>query len=174
MGKNAGTRGNSVIPRLDAYLALGVVLVIGTALVALPSGSARAAVAVQDSANGAPGRVPAFHSAPPAKPLPDPLPSSEFSDAFTRNTYAMAAKVRNVFYQEPCYCYCDKEVGHHSLYDCFATTHASFCGVCRYEAVFTYEQTRKGHTPAQIRKEIIAGDWKNIDPMPYASLKDIR
>jgi hypothetical protein len=86
----------------------------------------------------------------------------------------MAGKVRNVLYQQPCYCYCDRNEGHHSLYDCFLTDHASSCSTCRMEAIFAYEQTRKGETAAQIRKEIIAGDWHKLNPQDYSTPKDVR
>ncbi|MGB8673522.1 MAG: hypothetical protein WCD27_04135 [Candidatus Acidiferrales bacterium] len=29
--------------------------------------------------------------------------------------------------------------------------------------MFTYQQAEFGKTPAEIRKAIIAGDWKNVD-----------
>jgi len=31
------------------------------------------------------------------------------------------------------------------------------------EAVYAYEQTKKGQTPAQIRAGIERGEWQNID-----------
>ena len=86
----------------------------------------------------------------------------------------MAAKVKNVLYQEPCFCGCDANDGHHSLYDCFATDHGASCNTCRMEAIFSYEQTRKGLTPERIRKEIIDGEWKKVDLREYATLKDVR
>ena len=118
--------------------------------------------------------IPAFHDAPPKEPLPDPVPPSQFTDQLSKTAYAMAAKVRNVLYQEPCYCYCDRNDGHHSLYDCFLTTHASGCNTCRMEGIFAYEQTQKGESAAQIRKEIIAGDWRKLKPEDYSMPKDVR
>jgi len=128
------------------------------------------------TSNGAPQakRIPAFHSAPPPKPLGNTLDPKQFNDVSTQNAYAMAAKVKNVLYQEPCFCGCDANDGHHSLYDCFATDHGASCDTCRMEAIFSYEQTRKGRTAMQIRKEIIDGEWKKVDLSQYATPKEIR
>jgi hypothetical protein len=41
------------------------------------------------------------------------------------------------------------------------------------EAIFAYEQTRKGESAVQIRKEIIAGNWRKLNPQDYATPKDI-
>ncbi len=118
--------------------------------------------------------VPAYHTAPPKSPLPDPVSPERYTDPVSKNSYEMAGKVREVLYQQPCYCYCDRNDGHHSLYDCFLSDHASACNTCRMEAIFAYEQTRKGETAAQIRKEIIAGDWRKLNPQDYMTPKEIR
>jgi hypothetical protein len=31
------------------------------------------------------------------------------------------------------------------------------------EAVFSYQQTKKGRTPSQIRAQIERGEWMNVD-----------
>lgn len=112
-------------------------------------------------------RIPAFHPTPPKEALGPTLDPVQFKDPVVHNSYAMAGKVRNVLYQQPCYCFCDQNDGHHSLYDCFATLHASICNACMAEGVFTYEQTRKGWSPAKIRAAIIRGDWRNVDLTAY-------
>jgi hypothetical protein len=119
-------------------------------------------------------KIPAFHSAPPAKRLADTLDPKQFKDVSTQNAYAMAAKTKNVLFQQPCFCFCDTNDGHHSLYDCFVSDHAASCNICRMEGIYAYEQTRKGQTPAQIRKEILNDQWKKIDLRDYATLKDVR
>ena len=128
------------------------------------------------SSNGAPQakRIPAFHSAPPSKPLGNTMDPKQFNDGSTQNAYAMAAKVKNVLYQEPCFCGCDANDGHRSLYDCFATDHGAACDTCRMEAIYSYEQTRKGRTATQIRKQIIDGEWKKVDLSQYATPKEVR
>jgi hypothetical protein len=79
----------------------------------------------------------------------------------------VAAKVKKVLYQQPCYCHCDKSKGHTSLLDCFASQHGSGCGTCIYEDFYSYEQSNKGKTAAQIREGIIKGEWKTVDVMKY-------
>jgi hypothetical protein len=81
--------------------------------------------------------------------------------------YALAAKVRPVLYQQPCYCYCDRHEGHKSLLDCFVGTHGTICDICQKEAVLSYQLTQKGKTPAQIRAAIVHGDWRAVDLNPY-------
>jgi len=119
-------------------------------------------------------KIPAFHSASATAKLPATMDPKQFNDVATQNSYAMAAKVKSVFYQQPCFCYCDANDGHHSLLDCFVTDHAASCNICRMEGIFAYEQTRKGQMAAQIRKEIINDEWKKVDLNQYATLKDIR
>jgi hypothetical protein len=113
------------------------------------------------------GDVPAYHANPSKEPLPDTLDPSRFSDVQTQNVYALAAKVKGVLYQQPCYCHCDKDIGHTSLLSCYTDRHASVCALCQKEAVLAYTESRKGKTAAQIRKEIIDGKWKEVDLSPY-------
>jgi hypothetical protein len=75
--------------------------------------------------------------------------------------------VKKVLYQQPCYCHCDRSQGHGSLLDCFVSRHGSGCDVCQREAFYSYEQTRKGKTPAQIREGIMQGEWQKMDIAKY-------
>lgn len=109
------------------------------------------------------GDSPAYHTALPKGPLPPTLNPSQFSDPRVQAAYTMAAKVRGVLYQQPCYCHCDQEIGHHSLLDCFAGDHASICETCMMEGVYAYRQTKAGKTPGQIRAAIKRGEWKNVN-----------
>jgi hypothetical protein len=111
--------------------------------------------------------IPSYHAYALKPPFPATVDPKQFPDALNRNVYALAAKVKAVLYQQPCYCYCDRSVGHKSLLDCFASEHGSQCDICQKEAVLAYQQTQKGKTPAQIRAAIIRGDWKSIDMKPY-------
>jgi len=133
-------------------------------IVLLPSGarSSRAQTAAQSQEP-----VPDYHPQPPAGALPDTMDPAQFENPVVKNAYALAAKVKKVLYQQPCYCYCDRSVGHKSLLDCFASEHGSQCDICQKEAVLAYQQTLKGKTPAQIRAAIIRGDWKSVDMKPY-------
>lgn len=111
--------------------------------------------------------IPSYHAYVLKPPIPDTLDPKQFPDALNRNVYALAAKIKPVLYQQPCYCYCDRSVGHKSLLDCYASAHGSQCDICQRETVLAYQQTQRGKTPAQIRAAIIRGDWKSVDMKPY-------
>lgn len=111
--------------------------------------------------------VPAFHAAPPTESLPRTMEASLFTDKLVFNAYVVAGRVKKVLYQEPCYCHCDKSQGHRSLLDCFLSRHGSGCDICMKEAFYSYEQTRKGKTPAEIREGIVRGDWQKVDLAKY-------
>jgi hypothetical protein len=119
--------------------------------------------------------IPAFHSAPPKGSLPPLLPEDQRTGIyFTRHyqtvAYQMAAAVPTVIYQQPCFCWCSRAMGHKSLYSCFQDSHGATCTVCMSEAAFAYQQTRLGKTPAEIRAAIIKGDWKAMT-LPGLSLE---
>lgn len=112
--------------------------------------------------------VPAFNATAPSKPLPpilsgDQLTGIYFSHQYQVVAYEMAAKIPAVVHQQPCYCRCDREMGHNSLHSCFEGTHGAVCSTCMREAVYTYQQTKKGRTPAQIRAGIERGEWQTVD-----------
>ena len=111
--------------------------------------------------------VPAYHATPPQGPLPATLDPKLFPDAVNQNVYALAAKIKKVLYQQPCYCHCDREVGHKSLLDCYVDKHASVCATCKMEAVFAYQESKKGKTASEIRDEIMAGKWRTVDLSSY-------
>src|ERR1017187_3308809 len=53
--------------------------------------------------------IPSYHAYAPKPPLPATLNPKEFvGDALNQNVYGMAAKIRPVLYQQPCFCYCDR------------------------------------------------------------------
>ena len=113
--------------------------------------------------------TPAFHAEPPTGTLPATMEASIYSDNIEIfNAYSVAGRVKKVLYQQPCYCHCDRSQGHGSLLDCFVSRHGSGCDICIKEAFYSYEQTRKGKTPAQIREGILRGDWKKVDTAKYA------
>jgi hypothetical protein len=112
--------------------------------------------------------IPAYNAAPPSRPLPALLAGSQltgpyFTYAYQATVYKMAAKIPAVLHQQPCYCRCDREAGHNSLHSCFESIHGAACSTCMREAVYSYQQTKKGKTPAQIRAGIERGEWKDID-----------
>jgi len=112
--------------------------------------------------------VPAYNAKAPVKPLPPVLSGKQltgiyFSHPYQVTAYKMAAKIPGVLHQQPCYCHCDRAMGHNSLHSCFEGTHGAACSTCMREAVYAYEQTQKGQTPAQIRAGIERGEWQNVD-----------
>jgi hypothetical protein len=112
--------------------------------------------------------VPAFHAEAPRGQIPETLSPSEFTDIVVQNAYVLAARVKKILYQQPCYCHCDRSQGHTSLLDCFASKHGSNCGVCMREAIYSYEQSHKGKTATQIRAGIERGEWREVDMSKYA------
>jgi hypothetical protein len=124
-----------------------------------------------DMSGAADQGIPSYHAHALTPPIPATLDPNQFPDALNRNVYALAAKIKPVLYQQPCYCYCDRHVGHKSLLDCYASTHGSQCDICQREAVLAYQLTQKKKTPAQIRAAIILGDWKSVDMTPYTTAK---
>jgi len=113
--------------------------------------------------------MPAYHDKASKDPLPATLDPSIFPDVLNQNVYAIAAKEKKILYQQPCYCRCDREVGHKSLLDCYVDRHASVCATCKMEAVFAYQEMKNGKTAAQIRQEIIDGKWRSLDLSSYGA-----
>ncbi|HKM65925.1 MAG TPA: CYCXC family (seleno)protein [Candidatus Acidoferrum sp.] len=112
--------------------------------------------------------TPAFHAQAPTDALPPTMEPALFTDTLTFNAYVIASRVKKILYQQPCYCHCDRSQGHGSLLDCFVGRHGSGCDICQKEDFYSYEQTRNGKTPAQIRAGIMHGDWQNVDTTKYA------
>ncbi len=141
-----------------------ILFVAALSVVLLPTvGQLRAA----GSATQAEEPVPAHHAQAPNGELPATLDPARFDNPVVKNAYAAAAKVKRVLYQEPCYCHCDRSQGHGSLLDCFTSTHGSMCNICMGEALYSYEQTRKGKTAVQIRDGIQKGEWQRVDTAKY-------
>jgi hypothetical protein len=138
--------------------------ILCAAALGMAIGAPRAASQLAQSAEEA---VPAFHNEPPQGQLPETLSPSQFTDAVVQNVYTLAARVKKILYQQPCYCHCDRSQGHTSLLDCFASKHGSGCGVCMREAIYSYEQSHKGKTAAQIRAGIERGEWQQVDMSKY-------
>jgi len=124
-------------------------------------------------AGGAPpaDEVPPYHNKAPRKELPPTLDPLRFPDGITQNAYAMAGKIKEVLYQQPCYCHCDREYGHASLLECFTGTHAAVCNICKMEAIYAYNETARKKTAAQIREGIINGEALKIDLAKYREYK---
>jgi hypothetical protein len=122
-------------------------------------------------------QVPHFN-APPAKTekLPpiltvDQLGGMNARYPYQTHAYELAAKIPKVLYQQPCYCYCDRGMGHTSLHSCFSGTHGAECGTCLKELYYTYTMNKQGKTARQIREGIVKGDWKQVDLQTAASIE---
>jgi hypothetical protein len=120
--------------------------------------------------------VPHFNAAPLASgKLPpiltkDQLWGDNARYAYQIHAYELAAKIPKVIYQQPCYCYCDRGMGHTSLHSCFSGTHGAQCGTCMQELYYAYSMNKQGKTAKQIREGIIKGEWKAVDLNSAASI----
>jgi len=121
-------------------------------------------------------RVPAFHATAPANGanLPPILGREKLwgdndQYPFQSHSYELASKIDKVLYQQPCYCYCDR-MGHKSLRSCFESTHGAQCSTCMKEVYYSDQMSKQHKTATQIRKGIIAGEWKQIDLNSAASI----
>lgn len=86
-----------------------------------------------------------------------PTLSPAMFEGAVRAAYQVAQEMPETLAQLPCYCYCDKSVGHKSLHSCFIDDHGSKCGVCINSALTAYKlQKEKKLNPSQIREKIIA------------------
>jgi len=114
--------------------------------------------------------VPAYHAAAPVKGATLPpimsgtqLTGPNFTHPWQIAVYKMAAKDARVLYQLPCYCRCDKGLGHQSLRSCFEGTHGAECSTCAKEGVYAYRMTMQGKTVKQIRDGIANKEYQSID-----------
>jgi hypothetical protein len=114
--------------------------------------------------------VPAYHTAPPASAaaLPPVMSGAQLSGPYftypwQTEVYREAAKIPRVLYQLPCYCRCDKALGHKSLHSCFEGTHGAICSTCAKEGAYAYQMTKLGKTPQQIRDGIERQEYQQVD-----------
>jgi hypothetical protein len=91
------------------------------------------------------------------------LTGENFRYPWQVHVYLEAAKMGNVLYQLPCYCRCDRALGHTSLRSCYEGLHGTECSTCAKEAFFTASQLKQGKTVAQIRAAINHHEYESID-----------
>jgi hypothetical protein len=143
-------------------LALAVVAVGISAVVWLrQSGSNRTrsndeVVAQQQPAILPAPEIPAHYTSPPSRDsLAPTLPPQEFFGK-AKEAYSAARAIPQTLAQLPCYCHCDRGMGHKSLHSCFEDDHAAHCAVCVDEALLAYRLEKEEKlTPAQVREVII-------------------
>jgi hypothetical protein len=114
--------------------------------------------------------VPAYHAAPPpsATTMPALLSGKQlegplFQYPWQKKVYEDAAKVSKVIYQLPCYCRCDRALGHASLHSCFEGLHGAECTTCAQEGFYAYQMSLKGKTVKQIRDGVMRKEFASID-----------
>jgi hypothetical protein len=114
--------------------------------------------------------VPAYHASAPLKVAALPpilsgakLTGENFRFPWQVHVYQQVAKVGNVVYQLPCYCRCDRALGHTSLRSCFENAHGTECSTCAKEGFFAYRETKAGKSPAEIRAAIARREYESID-----------
>jgi hypothetical protein len=101
-------------------------------------------------------RVPAhYEKAPPLEALGPVLPSAQFTGK-TRQAYEAVKEIPITIAQLPCYCHCDRGMGHKSLHSCYEDDHAAHCAICVDEALMAYRLQKEGRSAAEIREQIIA------------------
>jgi hypothetical protein len=113
--------------------------------------------------------IPAYHPSAPLKvsALPPILAGAKlhgenFRFPWQVHVYQQAVRIGNVLYQLPCYCRCDRALGHTSLRSCYEGLHGTECSTCAKEAFFAYRETKAGKTPAQIRAEINRHAYESV------------
>src|ERR1700735_54381 len=114
--------------------------------------------------------TPAYHAQGPEKgqELPPILSGNQLTGQFFREkwqgeVYKEAAQIPTVLYQLPCYCRCDRALGHTSLHSCFEGTHGAICATCAAEGAYAWRMTKQGRTPEQIRAGIERKEYESID-----------
>ena len=109
---------------------------------------------VPGSISAAAPLVPAHYQSPPSS-LPPTLAPERFPGK-TRAAYQAAKDIPRTIAQLPCYCYCDRGMGHKSLHSCFEDDHAAHCDVCVNEALMAYRLEKEQKlSAAQIRDRIV-------------------
>lgn len=96
-----------------------------------------------------------FEKAPGRSSLGPTLPPEQFT-GLVRDAYRAAREIPETIAQMPCYCHCDRGMGHKSLHSCFEDDHASHCAVCVNEALLALKLEREQKlSSAQIRDRIV-------------------
>lgn len=100
--------------------------------------------------------MPAHYTEAPSRASLGPTLEPEKFTGLVRDAYRAVRESPQTIAQMPCYCHCDRGMGHKSLYSCFENEHASHCAVCVNEALLAHKLDKEGKlTPAQIRDRIV-------------------
>jgi len=100
--------------------------------------------------------MPAHYETAPSRSSLGPTLEPEKFTGLVREAYRAAREIPQTLAQLPCYCHCDRGMGHKSLHSCYEDDHASHCAVCVNEALLALKLQREHKlTPAQIRDRIV-------------------
>lgn len=101
--------------------------------------------------------VPAFLKEAPSRSSLGPTLEPEQFEGKVREAYRAVREIPVTIAQMPCYCHCDRGMGHKSLYSCFEDDHAAHCAVCVNEALTALKlEKQEKLTAPQIRERIIS------------------
>jgi hypothetical protein len=101
--------------------------------------------------------VPAYFETAPSRASLGPTLAPEQFSGPTRDAYRAAREIPVTIAQMPCYCHCDRGMGHKSLYSCFQDDHAAQCATCVNEALLALKLEKEQKlTAPEIRERIIA------------------
>ena len=96
-----------------------------------------------------------YETAPSRSSLGPTLDPAKFF-GLARDAYRAAREIPQTLAQLPCYCHCDRGMGHKSLHSCFEDEHASQCATCINEALLALKLEKEHKlTAAQIRDRIV-------------------
>ena len=91
-------------------------------------------------------------------------PGEYFTHPYQVTAYKMAAKIPKVLHQQPCYCHCDRAMGHNSLHSCFEGTHGATCSDLHERSrLLPTSRQRTARHRQQIRAGIERGEWQDVD-----------
>jgi hypothetical protein len=101
-------------------------------------------------------QIPAHYESVPS---PNELRATLSPEHFTgkaREAYQVVREIPQLIAQMPCYCHCDRSLGHKSLHSCFEDDHAANCATCIQEALTASALQKQGLSAEKIRERIIA------------------
>lgn len=146
------------------WLIIGVITVLGLAAIIMIDSKSSNQTAHDHQSSQAPVESPAplaktmpahFEHAPSRSSLGPTLEPDKFTGA-VRDAYRAAREIPQTLAQLPCYCHCDRGMGHKSLHSCYEDDHAASCATCVNEALLALKlQKEQRLTPAQIRDKIV-------------------
>jgi hypothetical protein len=100
--------------------------------------------------------MPAHFEYEPSRSSLGPTLDPQKYTGLVREAYRAAREIPQTLAQLPCYCHCDRGMGHKSLHSCYEDEHATQCATCINEALLALKLEKEHKlTPAQIRDRIV-------------------